>query len=186
MAISERDWLKYAEQIAGQPLKEYEVGYTVEDVKERQRKKARGEPVEIAGQTIVFPSSTKEAPVQPVLAGVSGMSMASVSSWLGEWYKDMMRGLDVLLPEELLGIDITPTARVGGEKKGRVFYDDVWVEDGKVKVIRNGNLRVLGYTPQEAKKRFKTKRRRKRLTKRDIYIIEALKDGASPAAIALL
>lgn len=116
--------------------------------------------------------------------GVKKMSLAAFQ--LPDWVQDIIGGIDVLLPEEILGLDITPGVAVGAEKKGRVLYDNVWIEDGKVKVVRKGTLRVLGYTPQEAKKRFKTRRRRKRLTKRDIYIIEALKDGASPAAIALL
>jgi hypothetical protein len=156
--------------------------------KERLRKL---EPALEAQKAVVATMATKfyteeEAYGVPVTTEEVSKSMALAALETPEWLKDILRGLDVLIPEELLGLDITPTARVGGEKVGRVFYDDVWVEDGKIKVIRKGNLRVLGYTPQEAKKRFKTRRRRKRLTKRDIYIIEALKDGASPAAIALL
>jgi hypothetical protein len=130
------------------------------------------------------PAPWKPTVIPPKTNGEKKMALAGLQ--IPDWIQDIIGGIDVLLPEELLGIDITPGVAVGAEKKGRVLYDNVWIEDGKVKVVRKGTLRVLGYTPQEAKKRFKTRRRRKRLTKRDIYIIEALKDGASPAAIAIL
>ena len=94
--------------------------------------------------------------------------------------------LDVLLPEELLGMDITPGVRVGKETKGRVYYDNVWVEDGKVKTIRKGEPRTLGYTPGFAKKKYRTRRRRKRLTKRDMYILEVMKQSPSAGALALM
>ena len=94
--------------------------------------------------------------------------------------------LDVLLPEELLGLDITPGVQVGKETKGRVYYDNVWVEDGKVKTIRKGEPRTLGYTPRFAKKKYRTKRRRKRLTKRDMYILEVMKSSPSAGALALM
>ena len=94
--------------------------------------------------------------------------------------------LDVLLPEELLGMDITPGVQVGKETKGRVYYDNVWVEDGKVKTIRKGEPRTLGYTPAFAKKKYRTRRRRKRLTKRDMYILEVMKQSPSAGALALM
>jgi len=94
--------------------------------------------------------------------------------------------LDIILPEELLGLDFTPGVKVGSERKGRTLYDNVWIEDGKVKTKRKGTVRVLGYTPQEAKKRFRTKRRRKRLTKRDMYIISAMEKNPNASALALM
>lgn len=94
--------------------------------------------------------------------------------------------LDVILPEELLGLDITPGVQVGKETKGRVYYDNVWIENGKVKTIRKGEQRTLGYTPRFAKKKYKTRRRRKRLTKRDMYILEVLKTNPQAGALALM
>ena len=94
--------------------------------------------------------------------------------------------LDVILPEELLGLDITPGVQVGAETKGRVRYDNVWIENGKVKCIRKGEPRTLGYTPRFAKKKYKTRRRRKRLTKRDMYILEVLKTNPQAGALALM
>jgi len=100
--------------------------------------------------------------------------------------QDIMNLLDVLLPEELAGLDITPGRQVGAETKGRVFYDNVWIENGKVKVKRKGELRTLGYTPRFAKKKFRVRRRRKRLTKRDMYILEVLKANPEAGALALM
>ena len=100
--------------------------------------------------------------------------------------QDVMNLLDVLLPEELAGLDITPGRQVGKETKGRVFYQDVWIENGKVKTVRKGEPRTLGYTPQFAKKKYRTKRRRKRLTKRDMYILEVLKANPQAGALALM
>jgi len=94
--------------------------------------------------------------------------------------------LDVMLPEELLGLDITPGVQVGKEAKGRVYYDNVWIENGKVKTIRKGEQRTLGYTPRFAKKKYRTRRRRKRLTKRDMYILEVLKTNPQAGALALM
>ncbi|GAH90924.1 unnamed protein product, partial [marine sediment metagenome] len=108
------------------------------------------------------------------------MELAGVS------VQDLMNLLDVMLPEELLGLDITPGRQVGAETKGRVFYQDVWIENGKVKTIRKGEPRTLGYTPRFAKKKYKTRRRRKRLTKRDMYILEVLKTNPQAGALALM
>lgn len=99
---------------------------------------------------------------------------------------NIWEALDVLLPEELLGLDLTPGVKVGREKAGRTLYDNVWIENGKVKVMRKGELRTLGYTPRFAKKKFRTKRRRKRLTKRDMYILEVLKANPQAGALALM
>lgn len=102
--------------------------------------------------------------------------------------EDLVAWLDTLLPEEMLpgGFDITPGVRVGRETKGRVLYDNVWIEDGKVKCIRKGEPRTLGYTPRFAKKKYRVKRRRKRLTKRDMYILEVLKTNPQAGALALM
>lgn len=100
--------------------------------------------------------------------------------------QDIMNLLDVLLPEELAGLDITPGVQVGRETKGRVYYDKVWIENGKVKTVRKGESRTLGYTPRFAKKKYRTRRRRKRLTKRDMYILEVLKANPEAGALALM
>ena len=52
----------------------------------------------------------------------------------------------------------------------------------------SGNIRTLGYTPAKAKKMYKTKRRRKRLTKRDQVIIAAMQANpqAAPALSVML
>ncbi|GAI58727.1 unnamed protein product, partial [marine sediment metagenome] len=84
------------------------------------------------------------------------------------------------------GLDITPGRQVGKETKGRVYYDNVWIENGKVKCVRKGEQRTLGYTPRFAKKKYKTRRRRKRLTKRDMYILEVLKANPEAGALALM
>jgi len=103
--------------------------------------------------------------------------------------------LDWILPEELLGLDITPEQLggtdpgflgLGAKKTGRVLYDNVWIENGKIKCIRKGEPRTLGYTPRFAKKKYRTKRRRKRLTKRDMYILEVLKQNPEAGALALM
>lgn len=103
--------------------------------------------------------------------------------------------LDWILPEELLGLDITPDQvagvdpgflGIGKTPTGRVMYDNVWIENGKVKTIRKGETRTLGYTPRFAKKKYRTKRRRKRLTKRDMYILEVLKQNPEAGALALM
>ena len=49
---------------------------------------------------------------------------------------------------------------------GKVQYT---VVRDKGRLIDTATGRTIGYTPQEAKKRFKTKRRRKRLTQKDKY-----------------
>lgn len=61
------------------------------------------------------------------------------------------------------------------------------VQRDKGRIVDLSTGRTIGYTPREAKKRYKTRRRRKRLSKRDIYILETLKQapGAS-AALAML
>ena len=49
---------------------------------------------------------------------------------------------------------------------GKVQYT-VIRDKGRLLDLRTG--RTIGYTPQSAKKRFKTKRRRRRLTKKDVF-----------------
>lgn len=125
-------------------------------------------PERVAIQT--FEEDTELPPME--LAGMSQL--------------DIWELLDVMLPEELLGLDITPGRQVGKETKGRVYYDNVWIENGKVKTVRKGEPRTLGYTPRFAKKKYKTRRRRKRLTKRDMYILEVLKTNPQAGALALM
>jgi len=61
--------------------------------------------------------------------------------------------------------------------KGRIVY-----------LTTAGALRTLGYTAAKAKKKYKTKRRRKRLTQRDRVIIAALQSNpqAAPALLAMM
>ena len=109
-------------------------------------------------------------------------------------FQRAIRGLDVALPEELLGMDITPHAVVGREARkvtgarGRKQYSAV-VVNGMIKDLRTG--RTIGYTPAKAKKKYKVRRRSKRLTKRDQYIIEAMKEiaakgGSAGSLVAML
>lgn len=161
-------------QMRGTPVPEVEEAREVIEASFRKKRKRRVTPP-IVTQAAIIP------PVQALLPTMEGLTTS-----LQEVWSDLMRGLDPWIPEEIIGLDITPQARVGRETKGRVFYDDVWVEDGKIKVIRRGNLRILGYTPQHAKKKFRTKRRRKRLTKRDMYILEVLKENPQAGALALM
>ena len=64
---------------------------------------------------------------------------------------------------------------------GRKVYNNVQVKNGRLYYPGpDGRMRMIGYTPRQAKKKFKTRRRRKRLTKRDMYIINAMQ--ANPQA----
>ncbi|GAH98108.1 unnamed protein product, partial [marine sediment metagenome] len=129
---------------------------------------------------LVIPPERVRAPVIEPIAELPSMELAGMSQL------DIWELLDVMLPEELLGLDITPGRQVGKETKGRVYYDNVWIENGKVKCVRKGEQRTLGYTPRFAKKKYKTRRRRKRLTKRDMYILEVLKANPEAGALALM
>jgi len=79
-------------------------------------------------------------------------------------YADQLRDwLDQLLPEEAIGLEFG-----GSTATGQRIYNGVYIEDGKVKYkYPNGTIRTLGYTPEGAKKKYKTKRRAKRWTQRD-------------------
>lgn len=74
----------------------------------------------------------------------------------------------------------TPGAMPGvGVQK---VYNGVFVERGVIKVPiidRNGQPRniPLGITYRAAKKKYQVRRRRKRLTKRDMYILDSLKEA---------
>lgn len=131
----------------------------------------------------------------PAGAGLVGLGAPEVVQDMAFADMNIWELLDMILPEELVGLDITPD-QVGGtdpgffglgaRKTGRTLYDNVWIENGKVKVIRKGETRTLGYTPRFAKKKFRTKRRRKRLTKRDMYILEVMKQNPQAGALALM
>lgn len=156
------------------------------------RRRAASLRSEKAAADIILAQTTKF--IAPEVAFEAAVSLQEKEVTQATAAIDWFQAIDWLIPEELLGLDITPTGQqprdpgfLGiGAKPQVVNYNNVWIEDGKVKVIRNGKLRVLGYTPREAKKRFKTKRRRKRLTKRDMYIIEALKENPKAGALALM
>jgi hypothetical protein len=88
------------------------------------------------------------------------------------------------------GQEIEPWQPLGGRKgvpKGLKEYDNVYVEGGRVWApYRDGTRRMLGYTPTAAKKKFKTKRRRKRLTKRDMYILSVVEKTGNTSLIHML
>lgn len=145
-------------------------------------------------RTWIQASEVREIPTE---LAAEAVALASIGAG-----QDMVLGgttiwdlLDLILPEELLGLDITPDQPagtdpgffgIGAKKTGRVLYDNVWIENGKVKTMRKGELRTLGYTPRFAKKKYRTRRRRKRLTKRDMYILEVLKANPEAGALALM
>ncbi|GAI01891.1 unnamed protein product, partial [marine sediment metagenome] len=90
------------------------------DIAEWRERTTRTRERYVEAVEVVQAAAAPEAP-EMELAGVS--------------VQDLMNLLDVMLPEELLGLDITPGRQVGAETKGRVFYQDVWIENGKVKTI---------------------------------------------------
>jgi len=143
----------------------------------------------LAAEEVHYVPEELVEPVSAILAGVDLFGVGDLIPSLEDKtmsQKNIWELLDLLLPEELLGLDLTPGVKVGGEKKGRVLYDNVWIENGKVKTIRKGEPRTLGYTPRFAKKKYRTRRRRKRLTKRDMYILEVLKTNPQAGALALM
>ena len=73
---------------------------------------------------------------------------------------------------------------VPGVAKPRRQYT-VWLEKGRIVFMTNpGGTRTLGYTAAKAKKLYKTRRRRKRITQRDRLIIAAISQNPQ-AALAL-
>lgn len=147
------------------------------------------------GYVLPRKAATRYETEQPFLqAGIDLSGGLQVVDDLSSLMGDLLEGLDWWLPEEWLGLDITPGGEPGGglltgagtAKQRRTVYSGVWIENGKVKVVRNGETRTLGYTPRFAKKKFRTKRRRKRLTKRDMYILEVMKSTPGVGALALM
>jgi len=57
----------------------------------------------------------------------------------------------------------------------------------KGRIVDLSTGRTIGYTPQTAKKKYRTKRRRKRLTKRDMVILATMEriaeKGGSPSSV---
>jgi len=88
------------------------------------------------------------------------------------------------------GREVEPWQPFGGRKgvpAGLKEYDNVYVEGGRVWApYADGTRRMLGYTPTAAKKKFKTKRRRKRLTKRDMYILSVVEKTGNTSLIHML
>jgi len=112
----------------------------------------------------------------PGLVG-EALEVAEVSTQIVQgldWVRDL---LDQYLPEEMIGLEL------GGSTAGGLkMYNGVWVENGKVKyTYPGGKVRVLGYTPQYAKKKYRTHRRSKRLTKRDMYFGEIARTNPTTA-----
>lgn len=81
-----------------------------------------------------------------------------------------------------LGQAGTMLGAVAGTKFGGVakVYNNVQVYRGRIYVPSAKGMRMLGYTPREARKKFRTHRRSRRLTKRDQAIINAM--AQNPAA----
>lgn len=109
-------------------------------------------------------------------------------AWVDEILKDIGSKVDWLIPEEWFGYDITPgtltqqeAAKLGTTKRKQ--YSCI-VLNGSIKDISTG--RTLGYTPQKAKKKYKTRRRRKRLTQRDKAILAAIQQNPAAAASLML
>lgn len=125
-----------------------------------------------------------------ILAG--GTAQAQIVGAEMSWFEEIFDILepvakvaDILIPEELIGADITPGWHYfpgGGRAKQ---YNDVYIKGGRI-YAGSADGRMLGYTSSSAKKKFRTKRRRKRLTKRDMYILEVMKQTPGVGALALM
>lgn len=155
----------------------------------------RGEPIpevlaarEVIEESFRRPRRTRvSTPTeQPSTEIVTTMAQAfDPLAWIEELLGGAARAADIILPEEVLGLDITPGWHYfpgGGRAKQ---YGDVYIKGGKIYAGSAGD-RMLGYTSAAAKKKFRTKRRRKRLTKRDMYILEVLKANPQAGALALM
>lgn len=99
--------------------------------------------------------------------------------------------LDVVKPvAEKWGREVEPWQPWGGRKgvpAGYREYDNVYIQNGRVWApYADGTRRMLGYTPTEAKKKYKTKRRRKRLTKRDMYILSVIKETGQGGLLGMM
>jgi len=84
------------------------------------------------------------------------------------------------------GIPISATGAIsiGGAVGGRKTYS-VGLDKGRIRYqAPSGRIVTLGYTPATAKKMYRTKRRRKRLSKRDMAILAAI--SQNPAAAPAL
>lgn len=98
---------------------------------------------------------------------------------------------DVFEPlAERRGREVEPWQPFGGRRgvpKGHKEYDNVYVQNGRIWApYRDGTRRMLGYTPNAAKKKYKTKRRRKRLTKRDMYILSVIEKTGQTGLIGMM
>lgn len=84
------------------------------------------------------------------------------------------------------GIPISATGAIaiGGAVGARKTYS-VQLASGAIRYVApSGRVITLGYTPSKAKKMYRTKRRRKRLSKRDMAILAAIQ--TNPAAAPAL
>ena len=88
------------------------------------------------------------------------------------------------------GIPISATGAIsiGGAVGGRKTYS-VGLDKGAIRYqAPSGRIVTLGYTPARAKKMYRTKRRRKRLSKRDMAILAAIQQNpaAAPALTLMM
>lgn len=91
---------------------------------------------------------------------------------------DAVGGIAPNIIEALKGVGLNTLSGVTGQRT----YNNVFVQNGKIKVPSGSGYRTLGYTPNFAKKKYKTRRRRKRLTKRDMAILAAIQQNPNASA----
>lgn len=87
------------------------------------------------------------------------------------------------LTTTVLGMPLSATGSlaVGGVARPRKTYQ-VQLYSGAIRYqAASGRIITLGYTAATAKKRYRTKRRRKRLSKRDMAILAAIQQNPAAA-----
>lgn len=84
-------------------------------------------------------------------------------------------------------ISVTGAVSIGGVPGMKKTYS-VQLYSGAIRyVAASGRVITLGYTPSKAKRMYRTKRRRKRLSKRDMAILAAIQQSPqSAAALAMM
>lgn len=94
------------------------------------------------------------------------------------------------LTTQIGGLPISATGAIsigGAVGAGKVY--SVGLSSGAIRYkAPSGRIVTLGYTPAKAKKMYRTKRRRKRLSKRDMAILAAIQQNpaAAPALTLMM
>lgn len=114
----------------------------------------------------------------PVMAGVPVLE--GLGTAMNVW--QLLTGA---IPGKQPGEIITPW-EAGELAKPKKIYTKVYVRNGRIYSVTAKGERMLGYTPRGAKKKFRVKRRRKRLTKRDLYILQVIERTGNTAALPLI